>query len=651
MYGGFGGPPIREPRYNKVAPPKSIGDLPRFLKDAVGGFLKRLFYIFELVWNTGPWILITLIFISVFDGIMPLVGSLISRGILNELQTVISDRALATAGGSTYTVSFIGSSAMLLVIFFFIHNILTKIVSSLSGEVIRISGEKVTKHVRVEIMRKASEIDMASFDMPEFYEKLENANREAGMRPVSVLSSTLSIISRIIALVSYIAVLAVAPNMWWMAPIMLVVSIPSAIINFAYRRKNFLYMRHRSVERRKMNYYSSLSVNKDIVKEIRMFDLSEHFIGRYNAEFDKYYKGMRSLIIKENVLHGVVIITSAVINCALFAMIMVTVFEGKIMIGDYSLYTGALTSIGTYVAALISVSASVYEGTLFIDNLMSFLDEKPTVVTSTDTPAKLVRGAGHTIEFRHVSFCYPGSNKKVIDDVNLTFSPGETVVLVGLNGAGKTTLIKLLTRLYDPTEGQILFDGKDLKEYDVKEYYSLFGIIFQDFGKYAVSVADNIRFGDIFAEADEERIRKAAQMANVDGYINTLPNEYQTLLMKYFDPNGTELSIGQWQKLSVARAFYSDSDIVILDEPTASLDAIAEQEIFNQFDKLRDGKMTVFVSHRLSSATVASKIVVLENGKVVEEGNHQELMAKKGKYFELFSTQAKRYIEESDKSR
>ena len=652
MYGGFGGPsPIREPRYNKVAPPKSIGDLPRFLKDAVGGFLKRLFYIFELVWNTGPWILITLIFISVFDGIMPLVGSLISRGILNELQTVISDRALATAGGSTYTVSFIGSSAMLLVIFFFIHNILTKIVSSLSGAVIRISGEKVTKHVRVEIMRKASEIDMASFDMPEFYEKLENANREAGMRPVSVLSSTLSIISRIIALVSYIAVLAVAPNMWWMAPIMLVVSIPSAIINFAYRRKNFLYMRHRSVERRKMNYYSSLSVNKDIVKEIRMFDLSEHFIGRYNAEFDKYYKGMRSLIIKENVLHGVVIITSAVINCALFAMIMVTVFEGKIMIGDYSLYTGALTSIGTYVAALISVSASVYEGTLFIDNLMSFLDEKPTVVTSTDTPAKLVRGAGHTIEFRHVSFCYPGSNKKVIDDVNLTFSPGETVVLVGLNGAGKTTLIKLLTRLYDPTEGQILFDGKDLKEYDVKEYYSLFGIIFQDFGKYAVSVADNIRFGDIFAEADEERIRKAAQMANVDGYINTLPNEYQTLLMKYFDPNGTELSIGQWQKLSVARAFYSDSDIVILDEPTASLDAIAEQEIFNQFDKLRDGKMTVFVSHRLSSATVASKIVVLENGKVVEEGNHQELMSKKGKYFELFSTQAKRYIEESDKSR
>ena len=272
----------------------------------------------------------------------------------------------------------------------------------------------------------------------------------------------------------------------------------------------------------------------------------------------------------------------------------------------------------------------------------------------TDTPEKIERGVPHTIEFRHVSFAYPGSERKVIDDVNLTFSPGETVVLVGLNGAGKTTLIKLLTRLYDPTEGQILLDGRDLREYDVREYYDLFGIIFQDFGKYAVSVEDNIRFGNIKAERDAEKIREAARMASVDGYISNLPAGYETMLMKYFDPDGTELSIGQWQKLSVARAFYSDSDIVILDEPTASLDAIAEQEIFSQFDKLRHGKMTVFVSHRLSSATVASKIVVLEAGRVIEEGTHTELMASRGKYYDLFSTQAKRYIEDSgaiDKNR
>ncbi len=638
---------MREPKYKKVDPPKNLRDLPRYLSEVIGGFFSRLTYIFRLVWKTGPFILLTLIFIAAFEGIMPLVGSLISKEILNELGKIISGREAAELLGNAYAPTFFGSAAMLLVIFYFVHNILIKVVSSISSAVIRISGEKVTKVVRVDIMRKASEVDVASFDLPEFYEKLENANREAGMRPVSVLSSTLTIFSRVISLISYITVLALVPGLWWMAPVMLLVSVPSAIINFHYRRKNFNYIRHRSKDRRQMNYYSSLAVNKDMVKEIRMFDLSEHFIGRYESVFSKYYKGLRSLIIKENVWHSAVIAVSAIVNGILFAIIVMKVFDGSLTLGDYSLYTGALASIGTSVASLIATSASVYEGTLFIDNLMTFLDEKPSVVPMTDKPLKINKGAPHTIEFRHVSFSYPGTSKKVLDDINIVFTPGETAVLVGLNGAGKTTLIKLLTRLYDPTEGEILFDGHDLREYDVKDYYSIFGIIFQDFGKYAESISDNIRFGDINAEEDREKIRRSAEMANFDAYVKSLPEGYETMLMKYFDPKGTELSIGQWQKLSVARAFYSDSDIVILDEPTASLDAIAEQEIFNQFDELRREKMTVFVSHRLSSATVASKIVVLEGGRVVEEGTHSSLMEKKGKYFELFSTQAKRYVEES----
>ena len=646
MGGGFGGPPpIGGPKYDKVAKPKGISDIPRFFRELVGGFFKRLVYIFGMVWRTSPITLVTLIFVSVFDGVMPLVGSLISKEILNELQGVITSRSSAEALGESYDVAFWGSAVMLLIIFYFVYQILTKTVSYISSAVTRISGEKVTKYVRVQIMEKASEVDLASFDMPEFYEKLENANREAGMRPVSVLSSTLSVVSRFVSLISYIVILATAPDMWWMAPIMLAVSIPSAIINFSYRKKHFNYMRRRSKERRQMNYYSSLMVNKDMVKEIRMFDLSGHFVGRYNTVFEGYYKGLRSLIIKENAWHGVITAISAIVNCIFYATIAFAVFAGRIMIGDYSLFTGALNSISSNVSQLISVSASVYEGTLFIDNLISFLEEKATVVPMVDEPLKTKKGEPHTIEFRHVSFSYPGSDRKVIDDVNLVFNPGETVVLVGLNGAGKTTLIKLLTRLYDPTEGQILLDGHDLREYDVKDYYDLFGIIFQDFGKYAESVSDNIYFGDIDSEKDEELVRVSARAADAENYILRLPNGYDTQLMKYFDAAGIEPSGGQWQKLSVARAFYSESDIVILDEPTASLDAIAEQEIFNHFDELRRGKMTVFVSHRLSSATMASKIVVLENGRVVEEGTHKELMALGGKYEKLFSTQAKRYIE------
>ena len=235
----------------------------------------------------------------------------------------------------------------------------------------------------------------------------------------------------------------------------------------------------------------------------------------------------------------------------------------------------------------------------------------------------------------------------MIQHLNLTIKPGETVVIVGLNGAGKTTLIKLLTRLYDPTEGEILLDGRDLRDYDVADLYSMFGIIFQDFGRYAVTVSENIAFGNIRRQMDENDIHAAACQSKADEYIQKLPEGYETPLMRIFEQNGLELSGGQWQKLAIARAFYADSDVLILDEPTASLDPMAEQEIFNQFDTLRAGKTTIFVSHRLSSATVASKVVVLEYGRIIEEGNHYDLMEQHGRYYELFSTQAKRYVEGS----
>ena len=644
----MGGPPPLKKEEKRVPPPKSLRDVPRYIRELVGGFFSRLAYIFTMVWQTGKWILISLVLISLLEGILPIITSLLSKDILNELQNVISARVLAEAGGAAATVTLWGSMVMFLLIFFFIFRILSQIITRLNSAITRIAGEKVVRYVKVQIMEKAKETDLSSFDMPEFYESLENANREAGNKPIMVLSNTLKTISTLITLISYIVILATAPGMWWTAIVMLIVSIPSAIINFSYRRKNFLYMRHRSKDRRQMNYYSELMVNKDMVKEIRMFDLSDEFIGRYEDVFAKYYRGIRRLIVRENVWHLITSLVSAVVNCVFFAIIAAKVFSGELQIGDYSLYTGALTSIATNVATLIAISSSVYEGTLFIDNLISFMKEKPSIVPSIPEPATVERGVPHTIEFRHVSFAYPGSDKRVLDDVSFTIRPGETLVLVGLNGAGKTTLLKLLTRLYDPTEGVILLDGRDIREYDVQSLYKIFGIIFQDFGKYAVSISENISFGNISAPADPNKIKLSAQQANASDYIEKLPRGYDTPLMKYFEVTGTELSIGQWQKLSIARAFYSDSDIIILDEPTASLDALAEQEIFNQFDALRKDKTTIFVSHRLSSATIASKIVVLEHGKVIEEGDHKELMAAGGRYAELFSVQAKRYIETSE---
>jgi len=639
-------PPLRDDPYkNQPKPPKGLKDVPRYVGEIVGGFFSRLGYIVSMVWKTGHWILILMVLTAFLTGILPVVGSILSKEILNELQKVISGRAVAEASGELRVASFFGSMVMLLLIFFFIHKILTNITSRISTAVTRIAGEKVVRHVKMQIMEKAKTLDLASFDLPEFYEMLENANREAGVRPISVMSSTFDAVSKIISLVSYVVILVMAPGLWWVAPIMIVISVPTAIVNFTYRRKTFNYMRRRSKDRRQMNYYSDLMVNKDMLKEIRMYDLADNFIDEYDKVFQRYYAGIRKLIIKENAWHIALTFISAVANLIFFGVIAMKVFSGQIMIGDYSLYTGAITSIVSTVAGLITVSAHVYEGTLFIDNLIAFMKKEITVIPSVSEPCHVNSGKPHTIEFINVSFAYPGTDRLVLKNINLKFRPGETVVLVGLNGAGKTTFIKLLTRLYDPTEGQILLDGRDIREYDVKELYSIFGIIFQDFGKYAVSVSDNIRYGDVRREGDEAAISRAAEKANADDFIAHLPRGYDTPLMRYFEPDGIELSIGQWQKLSIARAFYSKSDILILDEPTASLDPLAEQEIFTQFDELRKDKTTIFVSHRLSSATIASKIVVLEYGELIEEGTHKELMAAKGKYYELFSTQASRYIE------
>ena len=640
-----GPPPGARFQYAKITPPKNIADLPRYLKELLSGFFSRMGYVCKLVWKTGPWILFCMLFFAIVQGLMPVIASKISEAVLNELQS-----QYGLFGGSF--AEFFGTSVFVLLIIMFSYNILHSILNTLKNTVTRIAGELVVRTVKLEIMNKAKTLDLCSFDLPAFYEKLENANREAGMRPIQILSSTFSMVSAAITLTSYIIILAA--ELWWAALVMVIISVPSAIINFHYRRKHFQYMRRRSKDRRQMSYYSDLMVNKDMVKEIRMFGLSETFIGRYKATFDRYYAGIRALILKEDMWHVIIAVVSSIVNCGFFAWFAYGVVAGRYQVGTYTLYAGALSQISAEVGALITISATIYEGTLFIDNLTSFLKEKPTVVPVVPEerkeagPLKVAHGQSHTIEFKHVSFIYPGSTRKVLDDVNLLIRPGETLVLVGLNGAGKTTLLKLLTRLYDPTEGIILLDGQDIRAYDVEDLYSMFGIIFQDFGKYAVNVSENIHFGNIRKEMKEEDIRRAADEADATTYIGRLPGGFDTPLMRIFEDDGIELSIGQWQKLAIARAFYSDSDVLILDEPTASLDPMAEQEIFNQFDRLRSDKTTIFVSHRLSSATVASKIAVLEYGKLIEEGDHRTLMAKRGRYYELFSTQAKRYVTDGE---
>lgn len=609
----------------------------------ITGTLYRFFYSFSLVWKSTPILLILMILIAIIQGVIPVITSLISKQLTNALQLII----VAKTSGENIG-AFFDSQIPYLVIFLFSFRMLNRLASRLYAFCNRIIGEQVTKTVKLLILEKSKQVDISSYDTPEFYEKLENANREAGTRPVTILQNTFTMLSNAIALVSYLIILMSAIP--WAGIAVIAVTIPSAIINFIYRKKNANYIRRNSKGRREMNYYAERAVNKDVSKEIRIFRLTDTFIESYKRSFASYYKGLKSLIVKENIWQTVFILTSVITNCACYLYIAMQVFNGNYLLGDFSLYTAAVTTIANEITTLINTSATVYEGTLFIDNLITFLQEEPRVVSPERPAAAPARGVGHSIEFCDVSFSYPGFDKKVLSHINLKINEGDNVTLVGLNGAGKTTLIKLMTRLYDPTEGKILLDGIDLKEYDTKDLYDLFGIIFQDFGRYAYTIGENIHFGDIDKKLDNTDLERAATSANALGFISDLTLGFDTPLTRAFEKDGTELSGGQWQKIAIARAFYGMKDILILDEPTAALDPIAENEIYNEFTELSEGKTTLFVSHRLSSAVNASKIVVMEYGEIVEEGTHAELMALGGKYYNLFSTQANRYIDDQPKT-
>ena len=620
--------------------PKSLKEVPSYVKRVVKGFFSRYIYIFKLVWETSPLILVCMSITALLNGIFPVVGAYITA----QLLEAISD---AYNVSQNLLVGISSEDALNNIVFWvaleFIYLLLRNLTGTLYNAIVSISGEKVSNHIKVKIITKAKSIDVSQFDLPEFYEKFENASREASFRPIQILGTTFSMISSIISMVSFIvALIALSP----FAPLVIIIfALPAAIVKMSYSRKNFLYARRRSKERRHMEYFSLLMTNKDLVKEIRIFNLSDTFIDKFKKTFAIYYSGLKKLVIQENVWHMIISLATGLINSALFLYVGYQVWQGNLRLGDYSFYSGSLTSIISCVGSIVASTATIYQGTLFIDNMIEFNKLEAKIVPQLDPPLNVKRHIAHEIEFRNVSFSYPGSDKLVLNNISFKLNPGTTTVLVGLNGAGKTTTIKLLTRLYDPTSGTILLDGEDIRHYDLNQLYEIYGTIFQDFGKYAVSAKENIYYGDINHEIDNDRILSSAKSSGVSDFIERLPRQYDTPLMKYFETDGTELSIGQWQKLSVARAFYSDSDIMILDEPTASLDAIAEQNVFKQFETLTEGKTSIFVSHRLSSATTADNIIVLEYGKVVEQGSHKELMSLGGKYYELFTTQAKRYIE------
>ncbi len=600
----------------------------------VKGTLGRLNYILKLVWDTSRLLLIGMVFISILEGVLPLLHAFITSSLINALVNVFGAQTLDSL-----------KPVIGLLILQFLYLIISRTSTQFKGTLTRLAGEMVASHIKIQIANKTKEIDLENFDSPEFFEKLENANHEASSRPITILSATLSLFSHLISTASFVLLLGALHPL--IPVILLVLALPSAIINFKYKRVTYQYIKDHTTDRRRMHYFTSTLSNREKVKEVKLLGLHDEFIERYKKTFADYFKGLRRIFIREDVLHVLVHTLSTTFNCAFFLFVAYKVCFDRMPVGDYTLYTGALTSVLSGVSSLVTNSSRIYEGTLFIDNMIEFMQVKSRIIPAV-TPAEFPQHhKAHTIEFRNIRFAYPGTDVCVIDNLSLTLEGGKSYALVGLNGAGKTTLIKLMTRLYDPTEGEILLDGINIKNYAVKELYAMYGVVFQDFSKYAVTARENITFGDLHNPYNEERFTYAAKQSGVDAFLADLPSGYDTPLMRFFEKDATDLSGGQWQKVSIARAFYKDAEILILDEPTAALDPIAEAEIFRQFDELRAGKTTLFVSHRLSSATAADEIIVMQSGKILEKGDHKSLMQKGGAYYNLFTLQAEKYLENS----
>jgi ATP-binding cassette subfamily B protein len=436
---------------------------------------------------------------------------------------------------------------------------------------------------------------------------------------------------------------------WWLAIVALIVPIPAFISSIHYGWRGFLRMRRQSPERRLMDYFNRLMTTDTYNKEIKLFTLGSFLIGRFRRLANKLYEEDKVIVVRRYLSNFLWSSLTGVANSAIYfyVALQVVLSMGRISLGSLTRYTQAALQAGQNFQGLLNGISSAYENNLYVATLFEFLEYEPKIVSPkhpqpVDPSTEM---SGLEIEFRNVSFTYAGKDPETeaaLKNVSFTIQAGEAVALVGRNGAGKTTIVKLLTRLYDPDEGEILIGGRNIKEYDLEELREKVGVIFQDYVTYFMNARENIGVGRIAEIENQALVRSAAQKSGANTVIDKLPEGYETMLGRWFE-KGTQLSGGEWQKVALARAFMRDAPILILDEPTSSLDAQAEYDVFAKFRVLTKGKTAIFISHRFSTVRLADRILVLENGQIIENGSHHELIVLDGHYAELFNLQAEAY--------
>lgn len=589
--------------------------------------LKNVPPVLQIVWDSGRYVVVLGLVFRILVSLIPVSAGLVTARIIDTIKA-ISDKKVDLANSYLWWLVALEFGLM--------------VAGGIFGRIIdyydRVLADRYTRHVSIQVMEHASGLDLQTYENPVFYDRLERARVQATDRLGMIQS-----IGRLFQQ-SFTAAFLSAAILWyspWLLLLLIGCLLPAFLGESHFAFLNYALNFKQTPVKRELDYLRQVGGSKEAAKELKLFGLSRFLSDRFTKLSDGILAENLTLSRQRLIAVSLLSILSTAGYYGAYVWVVYKTVIGAFSYGTLVFLSQALMNASSNISLIFSTLSSIADQALFLTDLLAFFNMRPTVVSKANAlPAP--RPIRQGFEFRNVSFTYPGLGRNVLSNLNFRLELGERIALIGQNGQGKTTIVKLMARLYDPTGGQIFLDGVDLRDYSIEDVCKEIGVIFQDFMRYEMTARENIAVGRIELLSDLARIRSAASKSLADGVIERLPLQYEQMLGRRFE-GGVDLSGGEWQKLALARAYLRESQVLILDEPTAALDARAEFEVFERFNELTIGKMALFISHRFSTVRMAERIIVLENGSIAEEGNHDRLVALGGRYAEMFELQASSY--------
>jgi ATP-binding cassette, subfamily B, bacterial len=588
--------------------------------------LRNIPPVLGIVWESAPGVVAAGLIFRLFASLLPMALLWITKLIIDSIVRAVSAHQQVQPGFWWLVAAEFGLAVL--------GTVLTRIIDYLDS----LLADKYTRHVSIRVMKHAAELDLLAYENPVFYDRLERARVQATDR-LGMIQSIGRLVQQIATVVSLsISIMLFSP---WLMLLLIAGVVPAFLgeSHFAFLgyAKNF----RQTPIRRQLDYLRVLGGSREAAKELKLFGLNKFLTDRFTRLSDEIYKENVALSRRRLIAGSFLSVVGTMGYYSAYVFVIWRTIAGALSIGTLTFLSGAILQASSNIQQIFSTLSGIADQALFLTDLLAFFEMQPTIRSkplALAAPKPILRG----FEFRDVSFRYPGSPRLILERMNFRLHPGERVALIGENGQGKTTIVKLITRLYDPSEGQILLDGVDLREYSLEDLYGEIGVIFQDFMRYEMTARENIAVGRVEELDNLAVLRTAARKSMADSVIARLPRGYDQMLGGRFD-GGLDLSGGEWQKIALARAYLRDAQLLILDEPTAALDARSEFEVFHRFAELTRGKMALFISHRFSTVRMADRIVVLDNGRIAEEGSHDQLAGRGGRYAEMFEMQAANY--------